>query len=203
MLTLLIETSTERGLVALGDPEKGVLKEKELSMGMQSSNHLWEAIQELVPDIKKLDLILAGVGPGSYTGIRVGVAVAQGLAYALKKPLVGVCSLEGFVVDGPSLAVVDARISGAYIQEKGREPQLCSLSVLKDLIQEDVALVVPSKELLQKRLEPLCPTKKITWIERSPSAAALFAKGWASSKDAKFEILYLRKTQAELEREGF
>jgi tRNA threonylcarbamoyladenosine biosynthesis protein TsaB len=201
MLTLLIETSTERGLVALGDPEKGVLKEKELPMGMQSSNNLWEAIQEMVPDTKKLDLILAGIGPGSYTGIRVGVAVAQGLAYALKKPLIGVCSLEGFVVDGPSLAVVDARISGAYIQEKGKNPQLGSLLELVNLIQEDIPLVVPSKEPLKRRLEPLCPSKKITWIERAPNAAALFAKGWASPKDAKFEILYLRKTQAELERE--
>ena len=64
-----------------------------------------------------VDLLVAGTGPGSFTGLRIGISTAKALAAALGLPAVGVCTLdalgrgmaEGLGADGEQLAVVDAR----------------------------------------------------------------------------------------------
>jgi len=65
-----------------------------------------------------LDRIGVTVGPGSFTGLRVGLAFAKGLATALSIPCVGVTTLEAlaFGVDGFVAAVLDARMGQVYIQ---------------------------------------------------------------------------------------
>ena len=66
----------------------------------------------------RLDRIGATVGPGSFTGLRVGVAFAKGLASALSIPAVGVGALEALAAEGPGLvaAVIDARRDQVYLQ---------------------------------------------------------------------------------------
>lgn len=66
----------------------------------------------------RLDRIGATVGPGSFTGLRVGVAFAKGLASALAIPAVGVGALEALAADGVGLvaAVLDARRDQIYLQ---------------------------------------------------------------------------------------
>lgn len=66
----------------------------------------------------RLQRIGATVGPGSFTGLRVGVAFAKGLASALAIPAVGVGTLEALVADEPGLAVavLDARRDQLYLQ---------------------------------------------------------------------------------------
>lgn len=65
-----------------------------------------------------LDRIGVTVGPGSFTGLRVGVAFAKGLSAALGKPCVGVGTLEALAGERPGLtvAVVDARREQVYVQ---------------------------------------------------------------------------------------
>lgn len=66
----------------------------------------------------RLQRIGATVGPGSFTGLRVGVAFAKGLASALGVPAVGIGSLEALAAEAPGLvaAVIDARRDQLYLQ---------------------------------------------------------------------------------------
>lgn len=69
-------------------------------------------------DFADLDRVAATVGPGSFTGLRVGVAFAKGLAAALDVPSVGVGALEALAAEaeGLSAAVIDARRDQVYLQ---------------------------------------------------------------------------------------
>lgn len=122
---LIIDTSTERGVVALSHKNE-VLAMECLPFGHQSSQYLMTALQKLISncrvELKSLSAIGVGIGPGSFTGIRVGVAVAKGLGCALGCPLISFSSLQGFAPskEGIFTSVIDARFFGAYtlIQEK-------------------------------------------------------------------------------------
>jgi tRNA threonylcarbamoyladenosine biosynthesis protein TsaB len=77
-----------------------------------------EAAAEAGIAFTNLDRIGVTVGPGSFTGLRVGLAFAKGLATALSIPCVGVTTLEALAygVDGFVAAVLDARMGQVYIQ---------------------------------------------------------------------------------------
>ena len=91
MKILCIETSTEVCSVSI--VEKGtVLWKKENKEGLIHSKLLTVFIDELFKetglDPKSLDAIAVSEGPGSYTGLRIGVSAAKGLCYGLDKPLI-------------------------------------------------------------------------------------------------------------------
>lgn len=96
-LILNIETATEVCSVNL-TLNGEVLCEKESSEGMSHSRVLTVFIDALFKetgyDPKHLDAVAVSKGPGSYTGLRIGVSVAKGLCYALKIPLIAVCTLD-------------------------------------------------------------------------------------------------------------
>ncbi|MCU0299838.1 MAG: tRNA (adenosine(37)-N6)-threonylcarbamoyltransferase complex dimerization subunit type 1 TsaB [Candidatus Nanopelagicales bacterium] len=74
------------------------------------AEHLAGLIQQVVPDISEIRSIVVGVGPGPYTGLRVGVVTAVTMAEALGVPVAGVCSLDGLGARiGDGVVVTDAR----------------------------------------------------------------------------------------------
>jgi tRNA threonylcarbamoyladenosine biosynthesis protein TsaB len=78
-----------------------------------------EAMNQAGLEFTALDRIAVCVGPGSFTGVRVGVAFAKGLAMALDAPCVGVGALEALAAEtgeGPVAAVVDGRRGQLYLQ---------------------------------------------------------------------------------------
>lgn len=120
MLFLIIDTSTDKSLVIISNGIDVILKIL-LPQGAQSSRHLMSSIasgfKELHLGVSSLNAIAIGVGPGSYTGIRVAAAVAKGLAFPHQLPLIGLCSLSGFVTaqEGQFASLIDARTGGAYV----------------------------------------------------------------------------------------
>ncbi len=67
---------------------------------------LLELVDELVDDPAELEGIVVGRGPGSFTSIRIGLAVARSLSFALQIPVAGVSTLDAF---SGGVAVIDAR----------------------------------------------------------------------------------------------
>lgn len=211
MTELLIDTSTERGVVGLASEGK-ILWGKELPIGFQTAQHLLPAIQEGLKEIGSaislVKRIGIGCGPGSYTGIRVGVMIAQGLSYALQIPLVGLSSLELFLPQDPSqphAAVIDAKIGGFYLSKAGFPPFLCPLEEALFHLADGQILVSPQVEPLRSRLLNLYPEHHWKWVESAPSLMRFgqLVEERKHAESAEVKILYLRKTQAELEKEGF
>jgi len=113
-----IETSTSRASVALLEGGRVVI-ERAHDRPKQSAERLLPLIAELLNEAGwqrgSLDRLGVSVGPGSFTGLRVGIACAQGLSLGLGVPLVGVTSLAAMaravpeVIGGVRCAVLDAR----------------------------------------------------------------------------------------------
>lgn len=122
---LAIETATAFCSVALV-AEQHVLAELTLNQPRSHATHLPDMIQQVMHFSglvwKDLDGIAVSVGPGSYTGLRIGVSAAKAIAFAHEKPLVGVNSLRGlaqlvypFMADGDLVcSFLDARRDEVY-----------------------------------------------------------------------------------------
>ena len=97
MATLLhIDTAGKKAMVAIS--QNGVLKAiKENELFQTHASFLQLAIQALVAEttipLNSIDAIAVTMGPGSYTGLRVGLSSAKGIAYALNKPIIGLSTL--------------------------------------------------------------------------------------------------------------
>ena len=97
MRVLGIETSTSQTAVALVEQGKLVVG-RSLARPKQSAERLLPMIAELLAEAgwqrRDIERIGVSVGPGSFTGLRIGIACAQGLSLGLGVPLVGVTSLR-------------------------------------------------------------------------------------------------------------
>ncbi|MCD7964035.1 MAG: tRNA (adenosine(37)-N6)-threonylcarbamoyltransferase complex dimerization subunit type 1 TsaB [Rikenellaceae bacterium] len=99
-LILNIETGTDVCSVALSENGR-LISLRENSEGKGHAKYLAVYIEEILNEMNlkpdSLDAVAVGMGPGSYTGLRIGVSVAKGLCYALGIPLIAVNSLESLV----------------------------------------------------------------------------------------------------------
>lgn len=103
MNVLAIDTSNQVMGVAIGD-EHRVLGEIITNMKKNHSVRLMPAVDMLLDEVQMqpsdLDRIAVACGPGSYTGVRIGVSVAKTMAWSLQIPLVGISSLEALAMNG-------------------------------------------------------------------------------------------------------
>ena len=120
LTVLAFETATSACSVALAHAGK-VSQLFETGNNIHSQRVLAMAdslLRETGVAVKQLDAVAVGQGPGSFTGLRIGVGVAQGIAYAVSCPMVGVSSLAALAlkstVDGVVLAGIDARMQEIY-----------------------------------------------------------------------------------------
>lgn len=109
-LILAIETATEICSVSLiRDNEIIALRESEGNNEHSAllASFIDEIMHETGLELKQLDAVAVSKGPGSYTGLRIGVSTAKGLCYALNKPLISVATLEAMAFQ----VIVDEKIS--------------------------------------------------------------------------------------------
>jgi tRNA threonylcarbamoyl adenosine modification protein YeaZ len=127
MLTLAIDTAAEACAAAIYDSAgERALSAVSEDIGRGHAERLIAVIDaclaEAAVELSAVERIGVTVGPGSFTGIRVGVSAARGLALALKCPAVGVSTLEAIGAANkpssgpPVLAVIDAKRGEVYAQ---------------------------------------------------------------------------------------
>lgn len=114
MILLAIDTAASLCAACVYDTETGERGRAVLDLGKGHAEHLIGVIDAALAEAGlsygDLAAIAVSVGPGSFTGVRVGVAAARGLALALKIPAVGVSTLEALAAEADSDRPVIARI---------------------------------------------------------------------------------------------
>jgi len=122
MIVLASDTSTKKAHFALLE-EETLCGEVLVNTKKKHGETILPAIEELLSmtkrKIEEVDLFVTTVGPGSFTGIRVGVSAVKGLAYALDTPIVGVSTLETLAMNVPDSSMpvcpmIDARRDEVY-----------------------------------------------------------------------------------------
>jgi tRNA threonylcarbamoyladenosine biosynthesis protein TsaB len=138
--------------------------------------------------MQQIECFAAAIGPGTFTGVRIGMACAMGLAEAMEKPVCGVSNLETLAEFGTSelrAVTIDARrgdIYAAVYASGGR-------------------LVVPEKVTTPEDFQASLPEGDIEWVHyNGPLAGAIatVAKRKRWTDPAEMEANYLRRSDAEL-----
>lgn len=167
---LILETSTHKSIVAFIDHSQ-LTRTFFIEKRSHLSNEIFQIFQTMSLSIDQLSFIGVGIGPGSYTGVRIATTIAKAFSYTQNIPLIPFCSLQGFTpsFEGPYLSMLDAKSDGVYTlkahQTKGHiifeKPCVLSIEKASDLIQK--VPTVCSNEIfsLQKKF----PQVQVNWIE--------------------------------------
>ena len=153
MRTLSIDTTSMRGSVALTEGDVAVVEYQNSTPQTHAENLLStvdRALSEAGWEKGDLDAIACALGPGSFTGLRIGLAAAKGIAFSLDIPIAGVSSLKSLAMnridDGKFIVpIIDARRSEVY-----SAAYRFSSGKLEEVIEE---CVLPPDVLIEKLLE--------------------------------------------------
>jgi len=225
MIALALDTSGDEASVALVREGAGaceVLGTEVLGSGMRHGVDLFPALDRLLRRAsvapRDVGLVAVGTGPGSYTGLRVGVTAARAFAYAAGAELLGVPSCDAWAAAAPldarPLAVVlDARIRAVYLATyeaaggawtRRFGPELLAPAAAAARIAEGSIVVgdgvAPYSEAFAGRVAAATP-RRADAAHVAGIALARRARGERDAIDAVVP-LYLRKTEAELKLEG-
>jgi tRNA threonylcarbamoyladenosine biosynthesis protein TsaB len=118
MKILAVEASTKIGSVAILDGDT-ILIENILDASLRHSEKLMPALDASLKEVnlglEHIDVFACGVGPGSFTGLRVGLAMMKGIAFATGKPLLGVSSLDTLAMNARTGTVPEKGDSPLYV----------------------------------------------------------------------------------------
>ena len=232
MLILAFETSAKAGSVALHDGQK-LLAESYQNTGLTHSQTLMVMAEDMLKQCgytaKDVTHVAVAAGPGSFTGVRIGVAAAKGLAWGLQAPCYGVSTLEAMaknlgVFEGHVCACMDARrtqVYNALFLADGAAPlrltedraiALAELKTELEHIDGPIFLVGDGAGLAYRTLAPEIPNLILPpehrLHQRAAGVALVAAEQIIAGVQADAEALqpnYLRLSQAErekLERQG-
>lgn len=228
MLILAFETSAKAASVALlRDGE--LLGEYFQHSGQTHSRTLTKMAEDLLRNCdltpRDVDAVACAAGPGSFTGVRIGVAAAKGFAWAGEKPCYGISTLEAMarnvaVSDGVICAVMDARRSQVYtasfLVENGVMTRLMDDSAisLEELAQFLSSVEKPKilvgdgavlcyNELSKRGITVRLMPEHLRMQRAAGTALLAWEKHLAGEQPSGAELMpnYLRLSQAERERQ--
>jgi tRNA threonylcarbamoyladenosine biosynthesis protein TsaB len=223
MKILALDTASGNGSVALLDGQK-LVAETLLNVRATHSERLIDQVEQVLLagnlTLEGLDLIVVVRGPGSFTGLRIGLATAKGLAQAAKLPLIGISSLQLLAMNLPLCplpicALLDARKKEVYTAlyhwrdgmpvAAGPELVLPPEKALARL-EGEVALVGDAVELYRPLIDEILGERgkfpAVCHHQPRASAAAALAAGLyrpgMQLDAAQLAPIYIRPSDAEL-----
>ncbi|MCH1627444.1 tRNA (adenosine(37)-N6)-threonylcarbamoyltransferase complex dimerization subunit type 1 TsaB [Fredinandcohnia quinoae] len=221
MKVLSIDTSNNVMGIGLLDGEK-VVGEIITNLAKNHSIRVMPAIEQLLLEcglkVNELDKIVVAKGPGSYTGVRIGVTIAKSLAWALNIPLVGISSLEALAANGRFFngfisPIFDARrgqvYTGLYAYTDGR--LICKkedkILLLVDWLNELRESATPTlflgndlpihQEIIQNELGELATFAAYTDWNPRPGELAMLGMNKEAEDVHTFVPNYIRLAEAE------
>lgn len=225
MSILAIDTATQVSSVAVASEEK-LAAELTMQARLTHSETLMPHIEQVLQmaGVKKaeLDGIAVSIGPGSFTGLRIGLAAAKAMAYVLNKPLVGVSTLAAlaahFPVPGVKIvSLLDAQKGNAYREvfrwEQGRliREQSVDIASLADIVadcSEMAGAVILTGDIVAKKIRgrmvlpanvQVAPAQQI--MPRAANVAMLGLQRLAAGEQDNvmdLEPWYIRRSEAEV-----
>jgi tRNA threonylcarbamoyladenosine biosynthesis protein TsaB len=174
-MQLVIDCATAACSIALLDGDR-LLDERHEVVGRGHAERLIPMIEEMLGD-RVPDAILVDCGPGSFTGVRVGLAAAHGLAIGWQVPLTGYSSLALIAAMGGGLRNVAIALHGGhgqlFVQNYGHDP-VAPLDELQSLLPEQAAVVIEVPTILGSGAESLVSARGHgEAIEVLPRASAI------------------------------
>ncbi len=139
---LIIETSSEKALVAIAK-QKDLIAYTTIAPAHNLSKELLPTLTQLLSqnniELKELNYIACGIGPGAYTGVRVGATVAKSLSYSLNIPLYGFESPLAFLPDksGTFAFLADAKMGQFYLLIGSKIDQSVKLNLPGQLVDKE------------------------------------------------------------------
>ncbi len=225
MKLLAIDTATLVASVAVVD-DHDVLAVRDSGVSSHSDNLLVrvdEVLAEAGLKLAELDGVAVGLGPGSFTGLRIGMSSAKGLAYAAGKPLYGVSSLAAVALDLAAdrdstgvlyVPVLDARRSevfaGFYRYDGDRLHAVADECVVPPAelaervraVADDAATVIVGGDATELYAEDLAPIGDVVGPDRTPLATNVARVCLASPERVDILIagapVYIRPSEAEI-----
>lgn len=128
---LVIDTATTSAVIGLGEGDGTLVEQRRWEAGYRHGEELLVRIEGLLEDLAQapaeLGGIVVGTGPGAFTGLRVGIATAKGLAHALRLPIAGVPTGQALLLAAASSGAVTARPGAiALLQPAGSSDRVLS-----------------------------------------------------------------------------
>jgi tRNA threonylcarbamoyladenosine biosynthesis protein TsaB len=209
---LILETSHRVGQVALalGD---GIVGERTLDESRRHARDLTPAIQELLRaqgwKARELNGVIVSRGPGSYTGLRVGIMSAKTLAFATGCALIAIDTFDAIASQAPADmrnvdVIADAQQDNVYAQRFGAHPEPLLVLPLGMWLESaralHVAVTGPGLEKFAARITDVTLSPPELWNARPASLLKLgLARYQRGERDDLFAVepLYLRASEAE------
>ena len=192
MKILTIDVTSPKLVVAAYDGNKVASKISEESGKKHNAlvmPYIESVLDELKMSIKDIDVFSCVIGPGSFTGIRIGIATMKALSFAMQKPCVAINALEemAYGKEGNFYTAIDALHDNYYSAKfTGSWDKMSDVDCkyIDDIKKDNLPIYFKESESLPQNLIDITIAK-------------------AKKKDfAILEPLYLRKSQAERDRDG-
>ncbi|WP_322894098.1 MULTISPECIES: tRNA (adenosine(37)-N6)-threonylcarbamoyltransferase complex dimerization subunit type 1 TsaB [unclassified Yoonia] len=195
---IAFDTSAAHCAAALLLGDRVVTRVDDMAKGQ--AEHLLPMVEEMLAaeglTWRDLDGIGVGTGPGNFTGIRISVSAARGLALGLGKPAIGVSLLEAqaFGLDGAIVSCLDARRDMVYVQVFGAGESAPQLSALDDLpgFPADARIVGPVAD----RISSVTGLTVVVPSEPPINAIARIAAQRVGGENPRPTPLYIRTADA-------